>query len=200
MDEFYYFWSMWMMWVLTTFILEKNKTRLLTSAFILLNITLSMYQLKIILFFNVAYLLFYTGGYVLGGYFSLYKSIRRLFIHLTMVFAYGFVFLFALYDPVWFILKPEWLIIMLFVMLTVAFEKRFVNRLVMFTLGMCQGEFLYALVLKKIYADVMVGGFTWLSMCSGGVVLIWGISQYEQLMQYIYQKRKRINKGATKMS
>ncbi|MDI5789402.1 hypothetical protein PO124_16190 [Bacillus licheniformis] len=33
------------------------------------------------------------------------------------------MFLFALYDPVWFILKPEWLIIILFVIMTAALKE-----------------------------------------------------------------------------
>ncbi|MEC1260514.1 hypothetical protein P9D34_08665 [Bacillus swezeyi] len=200
MEEFYYYWSMWFLWVLTTFILEKNRIRLFASAFILLNIILSMYQLQFILFFNAAYLLFYTGAYWLNGYLSIYKSVRRLLLHLAMVFAYGFLFLFALYDPVWFILKPEWLIIMLFVIMTAAFEKSFASRLALFVLGMCQGELLYSLIIRKLYGDIVVGGFSWLSMCSAGIVLIYGMSQCERLVHQIHQIWKRLNKGATKMS
>ncbi|MFN2745575.1 MULTISPECIES: YphA family membrane protein [Bacillus] len=200
MEQFYYFWSMWFLWVLTTFILKKNRSRLFASAFILLNIILSMYQLHFSLSFNAAYLLFFTGALIMGGYQSIHKSIKRLFLHLAMVFAYGFLFLFALYDPVWFILKPEWLIIVLFMIMTAAFEKSFASRLALFVLGMCQGELLYSLIIRKLYGDIVVGGYTWLSMCSAGIVLVYGISQYERLVQQIHQKWKRLNKGATKMS
>lgn len=200
MEEFYYYWSMWFLWVLTTFILEKNKTRFFTSAFILLNIILSMYHVRLVLFFNAAYLLFYAGAYMLGGYAAIHKNMRCLLLHLSMVFAYGFLFLFALYDPVWFILKPEWLIIILFVIMTAAFEKSFVNRLALFVLGMCQGEMLYSLIIRKLYEGMVVGGYSWLSMCSAGIVLLYGVSQYERLVHQVHQKWKRLNKGATKMS
>ncbi|MCY8019359.1 hypothetical protein MOC11_21925, partial [Bacillus haynesii] len=52
MEEFYYYWSLWFLWVLTTFILEKNSFRFYASAFILLNIILSMYQVQLFLYFN----------------------------------------------------------------------------------------------------------------------------------------------------
>ncbi len=140
MEEFYYYWSMWFLWVLTTFILEKNSFRFYASAFILLNIMLSMYQIQLFLHFNAAYLSFYIGAFMLCGYLRLHKSVKRLLLHLSMVSAYGFLFLFALYDPVWFILKPEWLTIILFVIMTTAFERSFAARLGMFVLGACQGS------------------------------------------------------------
>ncbi|ASB88689.1 hypothetical protein OZL92_04355 [Bacillus sonorensis] len=200
MEEFYYYWSMWFLWVLTTFILEKNRTRFFASAFILLNIILSMYQVRFILLLNGAYLLFYAGAYLLGGYAALHRSIKRLLLHLSMVSAYGFLFLFALYDPVWFILKPEWLIIILFVIMTLTFEKSFINRLALMVLGMCHGELLYSLIIRKFHEGLVAGGYSWLSMCSAGIVLLYGVSQYERLVQQIHQKWKRLNKGATKMS
>ncbi|MFC1287772.1 hypothetical protein ABE057_05160 [Bacillus paralicheniformis] len=200
MEEFYYYWSMWFLWVLTTFILEKNSFRFYASAFILLNIILSMYQVQLFLHFNAAYLSFYIGAFMLCGYLRLHKSIKRLLLHLSMVSAYGFLFLFALYDPVWFILKPEWLIIILFVIMTAAFERSFAARLGLFVLGACQGELLYTFVIRKLYGDIAAGGYSWLSMCAAGIVLVYGISQYERLMHQFYHKWKRLNKGAAKMS
>lgn len=92
MEEFYYYWSMWFLWVLTTFILEKNSFRFYASAFILLNIILSMYQVQLFLHFNAAYLSFYMGAFMLCGYLRLHKSVKRLLLHLSMVSAYGFCF------------------------------------------------------------------------------------------------------------
>ena len=77
MEEFYYYWSMWFLWVLTTFILEKNRFRFYASAFILLNIILSMYQVRLFMYFNAAYLSFYIGAFMLCGFLRLHKSVKR---------------------------------------------------------------------------------------------------------------------------
>lgn len=107
---------------------------------------------------------------------------------------------FALYDPVWFIIKPEWAAVILIVLLTASVERNFEKQLVLFVLGMCQGELVYSFVIQKLAGAMAVGGFQWLNACSAGMILLFGISKYEQLASQIGQKSKRSNKGATKMS
>lgn len=190
---------MWFLWVLTTFIFEKTKRRIAVSVFILTNIILSIHDIALYFSLNAAYLMFFVCGCVYAGYLGMYRF-RYIMVYLTLVAAYAFVYLFALYDPVWFIIKPEWAAVILIVLLTASVERNFEKQLVLFVLGMCQGELVYSFVIQKLAGAMAVGGFQWLNACSAGMILLFGISKYEHLASQIGQKSKRSNKGATKMS
>ncbi|WGD68876.2 YphA family membrane protein [Bacillus subtilis] len=199
MEQFYYYWSMWFLWVLTTFIFEKTKRRIAVSVFILTNIILSIHDIALYFSLNAAYMMFFVCGCVYAGYLGMYRF-RYLMVYLTLVAAHAFVYLFALYDPVWFIIKPEWAAVILIVLLTASVERNFEKQLVLFVLGMCQGELVYSFVIQNLAGAMAVGGFQWLNACSAGIILLFGISKYEHLANQIGQKSKRSNKGATKMS
>ena len=47
---------------------RENRFRFYASAFILLNIILSMYQVRLFMYFNAAYLSFYIGAFMLCGF------------------------------------------------------------------------------------------------------------------------------------
>ncbi|WP_406620585.1 hypothetical protein [Bacillus atrophaeus] len=200
MEPFYYYWSMWFLWILTTFILEKTKSRFIVSVFILTNIILSIHHFTFYFTLNAAYVMFYTAACAFGGYLGMYKRLRYIVLHMTLVFAYAFVFLFALYDPVWFIIEPEWVVVMVFTVVTASVERNFRERLALFVLGMCQGELLYSFIIQRFAGAVSIGDFQWLYACSAGTILLFGISKCEHLAGQLSQKGKRSNKGATKMS
>ncbi|MCC8351347.1 MULTISPECIES: hypothetical protein [Bacillus] len=200
MEQFYYYWSMWFLWVLTTFILGKTKRRFAVSVFILTNIILSIHHFTLYFSLNAAYMMFLVCGCVYAGYLGMYKRFRYIMVHLTLVSGYAFVYLFALYDPVWFIIKPEWTAVVLCVLLTASVERDFQMQLALYVLGMCQGELVYSFVIQQLAGHTAVGGFQWLNACSAGTILLFGISKYEQLASQIGQRGKRSNKGATKMS
>ncbi|QQD80514.1 hypothetical protein JD965_11255 [Bacillus siamensis] len=200
MEPFYYYWSMWFLWILATFIFAKTKSRFYVSVFILTNMMASIHQMTAYFTLNVAYVMFFAAAFVYAGSLGMHKRLRNVLIHLTAAAAYSFIFLFALYDPVWFIIKPEWAAVILLTVITVSVEGRFPERLCLFVLGMCQGELLYSAVIHKIAGAAAVGGYQWLSGCSAGVILLIGLTTYEQLAARISQKSKKQGKGATKMS
>lgn len=200
MEPFYYYWSMWFLWILATFIFAKTKSRFYVSVFILTNMMASIHQMTAYFTLNAAYVMFFVMAFVYAGSLGMHKRLRYIVIHLTASAAYGFIFLFALYDPVWFIIKPEWAAVILLTVITVSVEGRFPERLCLFVLGMCQGELLYSAVIHKIAGAAAVGGYQWLSGCSAGVILLVGLTTYEQLAARISQKSKKQGKGATKMS
>ncbi|MBT9285433.1 MULTISPECIES: YphA family membrane protein [Bacillus] len=200
MEPFYYYWSMWFLWILATFIFAKTKSRFYVSVFILTNMMASIHQITAYFTLNAAYVMFFAAAFVYAGSLGMHKRLRNIVIHLTAAAAYGFTFLFALYDPVWFIIKPEWAAVILLTVITLSVEGRFPERLCLFVLGMCQGELLYAAVIRNIAGAAAVGDYKWLSGCSAGVILLVGLTTYEQLAARISQKSKKQGKGATKMS
>ncbi len=92
----------------------------------------------------------------------MHKRLRHIVIHLTASAAYGFIFLFALYDPVWFIIKPEWAAVILLTVITLSVEGRFPERLCLFVLGMCQGSYCMlrsSATLRVQQPSVIINGF-----------------------------------------
>jgi hypothetical protein len=144
--------------------------------------------------------MFYAAAFFFAGRFRFYKSIRRLMLHLSIVFSYCFFMLFALYDPVWFILKQEWLVTGTAFLISVSFEKQMLIRLITFLAGMCQGELLYWLMIHHLYDVAFVGSYLWLSCSAVGIVALYGFSQLESLKKQITQRMKNTGKGVTKMS
>lgn len=191
MEPFYYYWSMWFLWILATFIFAKTKSRFYVSVFILTNMMASIHQITAYFTLNAAYVMFFAAAFVYAGSLGMHKRLRNIVIHLTAAAAYGFIFLFALYDPVWFIIKPEWAAVILLTVITLSVEGRFPERLCLFVLGMCQGELLYAAVIRNIAGAAAVGDYKWLSGCSAGVILLVGLTTYEQLAARISQKKQK---------
>lgn len=200
MEMLYYYWSMWFLWIIATFIWKKDKFRFLVSFFLLINIILSQMTLSVHFLFNAAYLMFYAAAFIISGHCRFYKSVRSLLLHLSIVFSYGFFMLFALYDPIWFILKPEWLVTGVALIISLTFEKKLIFRLGAFLAGMCQGELLYWLIIHHIYDKAIIGSYAWLSCSAVGIVTLYGVSQFESLKKQISQRIKNTGKGVSKMS
>lgn len=200
MEMLYYYWSMWFLWIIATFIWKKDNFRFVVSIFLLINIILSQITLQIHFLFNAAYLLFYATAFFIAGRYRFYKNVRSVILHLSIVFSYCFFMLFALYDPIWFILKPEWLVTGVTLIIAVSFEKNLLVRLGTFLAGMCQGELLYWLIIHRIYDEAIIGSYIWLSCSSVGIVALYGVSQFESLKKQISQRMKNMGKGVSKMS
>lgn len=83
-------------------------------------------------------------------------------------------------------------------LLTASVERDFKKQLALFVLGMCQGELVYSFVIQKLAGTLAVGGFQWLNACSAGMILLFGISKYEQLASQIGQKAKDLTKELPK--
>ncbi len=111
------------------FIFAKNKSRFYVSVFILTNMMASIHQITAYFTLNAAYVMFFAAAFVYAGSLGMHKRLRHIVIHLTAAAAYGFIFLFALYDPVWFIIKPEWAAVILLTVITLSVEGRFPERL-----------------------------------------------------------------------
>ncbi|XTP53209.1 hypothetical protein Q5760_17675 [Niallia sp. Krafla_26] len=138
-------------WIITTFFYPRfHPDRLYVSAWILISIMLSTTFIPLGLVEISG-----TGFFML---LSAYWFISRLHIkQLLYILLSTFILMlvtacflvYELYDPVWVVMKREWMIAIIVTCITLLLLKNQKQRIVAMFLGTIQGEILYSLILTK---------------------------------------------------
>ncbi|WP_253263582.1 hypothetical protein [Anoxybacillus sp. CHMUD] len=191
----YFYWLLWFLWIVYTFFAPKNRTRLLICLYVLLLITLSIHEITVYSFsVSLAYILM-----LIVSYFFVMRQRGKAFIYfafasasLTMLYA-AFHFL-LLFDPVWVFTEATWLLALVLLFASFALYRSFYDRLLVLTVGCCQGDFLYAFVLKQFSFPHLIGSLSFLDGWALASACLFGWQWLEQLPIYIdarFQKRAR---------
>ncbi|MBL4954124.1 hypothetical protein JK635_18315 [Neobacillus sp. YIM B02564] len=197
-----FYWIFWIFWVYVTFMMEKsNQYRLKLAAIILIVIILSNSHLFLGRFeitWSGILLLLFSYFFIANEKFTaiIYYSICALIISI----AYVSFHLFEIFDPIWVILKKEWLISIGMCFLTIILQKKLHGRIVIAVSGTMQGEFLTAFVLNKLHIPYSVGGFAYLDVCSLTSVLLVCWSLLENLGAFLQNQLQLYEKAKQKSS
>ncbi|WMT27413.1 hypothetical protein RE735_09625 [Bacillus aerius] len=115
----------------------------------------------------------------------------------SMVSAYAFFMIFALYDPVWFtIIKVDWVVLALLILMCLTYGHQLTERITLWMMAICLGESLYALTIHRLTSSIVIGDLAFLSMAVQGAVFLLGVGQLEKLLN-TRSSRKPV-KGAAK--
>ncbi|MGG6431426.1 YphA family membrane protein [Anoxybacillus sp. D401a] len=191
----YFYWVSWFLWIVYTFFAPKNHVRLRICLYILLLITLSAHGITIDSFhISFAYILM-----LIVSYSFVMKQTGKAFIYfsfasasVTMLYA-AFHFL-LLFDPVWAFVEATWLLAFVLLFASLALYRSFDERLLVLTVGCCQGDFLYAFVLKQFSFSHSIGSLSFLDGWALATVCLFLWKWLEQLPIYIdarFQKRAK---------
>nr|WP_221260963.1 hypothetical protein [Anoxybacillus tengchongensis] len=191
----YFYWISWFLWIVYTFFAPKNRVRLSICLYVLLLITLSIHEVTIFSFhISLTYILM-----LIGSYFFVMKQKGATFVYfafasasLTMLYA-AFHFL-LLFDPVWVFIEARWLLAFALLFALFAFYRSFYDRLLVLTVGCCQGDFLYAFVLKQFSFPHLIGSLSFLDGWALATACLFLWKWLEQLPMYIdgrFQKRAK---------
>jgi len=146
-----FYWLFWIGWILTTFFYPKtHPDRLKVSAWILVTILLSAISLKLNEFElsgSGAFILLTVYVYV--SYLEKKKGLYFLLTSFILMLTTVCFLLFEVFDPVWILIKREWLLSILVTYVAVFLHSDKKQRILAMMLGMIQGEILYALILIK---------------------------------------------------
>jgi hypothetical protein len=125
------------------------------------------------------------------------KIISYLFIcSFIVTIAYVTFHLFEIFDPVWLILKKEWMMGICLGYLAILLQKTLKGRLLIIISGTLQGEILYAYILSEYEFPYQISSFAYLDACALTVALLLGWSFVEFISAYfenhfnIIQKEK----------
>ncbi|MCY7434108.1 hypothetical protein [Bacillus pumilus] len=115
----------------------------------------------------------------------------------SMVSAYAFFMIFALYDPVWFtLIKVDWVVFALLILMSLTYGHHFTERVTLWMMAVCLGEALYALTIHRLTSSIVIGDLSFLSLVVQGSIFLLGVDQLEKLLN-AHSSRKPV-KGAAK--
>ncbi|HZH60597.1 MAG TPA: hypothetical protein VEY70_13675 [Metabacillus sp.] len=197
MEGIIFYWIMWLAWIVTTFMMDKKKNRLKISIFILVSILLSKWLLVVSTYsINVTLLLFLFLGYYLAVNEKKFKVVSFYLISLTITFAYAGIMLFRIYDPVWFIIDFRFIISGIISVLAIYLGRTTVQQFSLYLIAICQGEFLYWIVLGQFHEVITFGTAAFLDMLSIGCFMIYLWLVIQQLIIVIENTILKLQKPA----
>lgn len=156
-DGTLYYWFMWMGWVITTFLIEKGRTRDMMVLVLLTGIILSglsvPFQLGSV---NTAFLFFLCVGlaYVIVQSNQLLYYVTSCFILAT---AYVSLELFALYDPVKLIFNKKYMIIFILTAMLIVLSKTKKDQFFIPLIGLFIGDTLHQLIIYRLIGKIGIG-------------------------------------------
>lgn len=198
LEALYYYWSIWFVWIMVTFIMEKSLWRTVLGICVLVHIIFSHVMISVLgISINAGFLM--TFLYACAAFVIFRPSYRMMRIMQlgSMVSAYAFFMIFALYDPVWFtIIKVDWVVFALLILMCMTYGQPLTERITLWMMSVCLGEALYALTIHRLTSSIVIGDLSFLSFVVQGAVFLLGVDQFEKLLN-ARSSRKSV-KGAAK--
>ncbi|WP_071395604.1 YphA family membrane protein [Bacillus tuaregi] len=202
MDGLMFYWLFWFGWIITTFFYPRiHPDRLLLSVWILVAITLSTAS-TVLFDFSISG----TGVFILLSIYIwasrlpakklLYFMLSSFIIMLTTVC----FLLFELFDPIWILIKRDWLLAILTACVAVLLHSDKKQRLLLLLLGMIQGEILYSFILKKYSFSFQVADLYSLDALALAAVLTVGWNTIEMVVSYFEKNLHSIEKEKEKLT
>ncbi|WP_420196188.1 YphA family membrane protein [Bacillus xiamenensis] len=198
MEALYYYWSIWFVWIMVTFIMEKSTWRNVLGVCVLVHIICSHVMIAMVgVRINAGFLLTFLYACMA---FVIFRPVYRIISIMqlgSMVSAYAFFMIFALYDPVWFtIIKVDWVVFALLILMCLTYGHQLMERITLWMMSVCLGEALYTLAIHRLTLPVVIGDLSFLSLVVQGAIFLLGVDQFEKLLS-TRSSRKPV-KGAAK--
>lgn len=182
---------------MVTFIMEKGLWRSVLGICVLVHIIFSHVMISVLdISINAGFLMTFLYACVSFVIFKFSYRIMRIMQLGSMVSAYAFFMMFALYDPVWFtIIKVDWVVFSLLILMCMTYGQPLAERITLWMMSVCLGEALYALTIHRLTSSIVID-LSFLSFVVQGAVFLLGVDQLEKLLN-ARSSRKSV-KGAAK--
>ncbi|UYO34281.1 hypothetical protein NF868_09130 [Bacillus zhangzhouensis] len=178
--------------------MEKSLWRSVLGICVLVHMIFSHFMISILdMSINAGFLMTFLYACIAFVLFrSSYRIMRTMQLG-SMVSAYAFFMLFALYDPVWFtIIKVDWVVFALLILMCMTYGQTLAERITLWMMSVCLGEALYALTIHRLTSTIVIGDLSFHSFVVQGAVFLLGVDQLEKLLN-ARASRKSV-KGAAK--
>lgn len=202
MEGILFYWVTWMFWIIITFFMKRNhKERFFLASSLLLVIILSTKMITIFgLHFSASSIVLYlTIIYILAKYER--KIIYSVFFCAFVVtLAIGCFHIYELFDPVWLIFPRIWMLSGLLTALSIILNSNKVFRFFILLVGTIQGDFLYALIIKKFSFPYTIGSFAFFDIVSLSAALLFIWNGIEILAEFYAKYYNQSEKEKQKLS
>ncbi len=187
MEGLLFYWLFWMCWILTTFFYPKSHPdRLKFSAWILVTILLSTLNLNFLGFElsgSGLFILFTTYLYIVQ--FEKKQILYLLLTSFIIMITYVCFLLYELFDPVWIIMKREWMLSLLMTYIVIFLHSDKKQRVGVLLLGMIHGEVFYAHIIRQFSFHYPTFSFPFLDALALTLVILSVWNGLETLTKYV---------------
>lgn len=195
MEGIWFYWVTWMGWIVVTFFLKKGELRFKLALFILLYIisahyVFSFHEINI----SLGFLILLGMSYVLVSGLPNHKLFYFFICSVILSFSYVSFFLFKLFDPVWVIINPAFMLAFILMYLVIILVKDIKTRVNLFLFGSCHGELLYGLIMNYFTFPHIVGYLSFFDAVAIGLVFMTFWYGFERISAYINQVALKSNK------
>ncbi|MBO9128257.1 hypothetical protein [Bacillus sp. 165] len=184
----------WGGWIIATFMMKKNTQRNLTAVFLLLlimgasaNIPLGVFHV------NGSTVVLIVYGFCILAKQTTWKIIYSVISTTVVAMIYATFHLIELYDPVWIAINRVVMLSGLLVYGVILLVKERQMRVAILFIGIVQGEWFVALVLKKFGFHNDIGSYAFLDVLSGSIALMYSLYTLFKGFTYLEQfKQKQV--------
>jgi len=202
MDGLLFYWLFWCGWIITTFFYPKtHPDRLLFSVWILTAIILSTASITILGYeINGTGLFIVLSIYIWAAHLPtkklLYFFVSSFILMLTSVC----FLLFELFDPIWIVIKREWLLAILVACVAILLHSDKHQRILAVLLGMVQSDILYSFILKGYSFSYPIAELYALDALALAAALLVGWNTLEFVVSYFERNMHSIEKEKQKLT
>ncbi|KAA9026140.1 YphA family membrane protein [Niallia endozanthoxylica] len=202
MDGLLFYWLFWFGWIITTFFYRKtHPDRLLLSAWILAAITLSTVSINIMGFeIHGTGIFIILSVYIWSAQLSAKKLLYFMLTSFIVMLTSVCFLLFELFDPIWILIKRDWLLAILVACVVVLLHSDKKQRLLVVLLGMIQGEILYAFILTRYSFSYPIASLYALDPLALAAAVLIGWNTLEFVISYVEKNLHSIEKEKEKLT
>ncbi len=202
MEGLLFYWLYWIGWVIATFFYPKeDRDRLKLSAWLLISIMLSVTSVPLGLIEISG-----TGLFMLlTAYLSVSQvNLKQLLYILLSTFILMLVtvcfLLYELFDPVWLMMRREWLFAIILTCITLLLVQNKRQRMFVMLMGSIQGEVFYSLLVAKYSFSYSAATLFSLDYYALTLTLIIGWNSLEMAVNYFDKQVQSIEKEKQKQT
>jgi hypothetical protein len=177
----------WAIWIIATFLIKKkSKIRLPIACFILLAIIISPYSFQI-QDISVSYLSIFSMLiiFIRIGYLNLKKKLYFFLTSLIISIGYGTFLLFELFDPIWIVIKREWMLALLITYLSVLLQEKLAWRISTVIIGCIYGDIIFAIIIQRFSFPYYIGSMSLFDVCSLATIMLFGWEGIKLSISYL---------------
>ncbi|WP_338451782.1 hypothetical protein R4Z09_07905 [Niallia oryzisoli] len=201
MDGFLFYWLFWFGWIITTFFYPKtHPIRLLLSAWILTAIALSTTSITLWGFeINGTGIFIAVSVYISAAQLTAKKLIYFMLSSFIVMLTSVCFLLFELFDPIWILIKRDWLLAILVSCIALLLYSDKKQRILVMLLGMIQGEILYSFILTRYSFSYPVASLYALDplALAAAILVCWNtleffVSYFEKNLHSIEKEKEKL--------
>ncbi len=194
LEGIWFYWFAWLGWIIITFFLKKGYYRTGLASIVLLLLITAHHSFSFLnINISTGFLLLLLITYVQA---ARIKNIKLLYILIcTFILSFAFVsfHLFRLFDPVWVIFHPAFMVAIILTYLVLLLAKNMKERFITFLFGVCHGEVLYSVIMDYFSFPYRMGSLSFFDVVALGIMLI-------SIWHGIERLSVTINQGISKTS